>query len=145
MRLSLVFLTALPSATALVIDGFIRTQPLASNKIFHGTTSTAYEAWKEPEVHRSLPPTALQTQQQQDEPPQQGTQLSLQVSSPALLLNHMAERYSSTSRILMEFVDNCLDDAESLYDAEAGGYVRPITIDVFVSRASRTLRILDDW
>ena len=38
-------------------------------------------------------------------------ELSLTVSSPALLLNHMAERYSSTSRILMEFVDNSLDDA----------------------------------
>ena len=38
--------------------------------------------------------------------------LSLVVSSPALLLNHVAERYSSTSRILMEFVDNSLDDAD---------------------------------
>ena len=49
-----------------------------------------------------------------------GELLSLQVSSPALLLNHMAERYTSTSRILMEFVDNSLDDAESLYDSAAG-------------------------
>ena len=48
--------------------------------------------------------------------------LQLQVSSPALLLNHMAERYLSTSRILMEFVDNALDDAEALYDGEADAY-----------------------
>ena len=38
--------------------------------------------------------------------------LSLQVSSPALLLNAMAERYTSTSRILMEFIDNSFDDCE---------------------------------
>ena len=70
--------------------------------------------------------------------------LSLQVSSPALLLNHMAERYTSTSRILMEFVDNSLDDAESLYDSAAGAYFRPVNINVHVSRRERTLRIVDD-
>ena len=51
--------------------------------------------------------------------------LSLVVSSPALLLNHVAERYSSTSRILMEFVDNSLDDAEALFDAAENAYRRP--------------------
>lgn len=74
----------------------------------------------------------------------QSQSLSLQVSNPALLLNHMAERYSSTSRILMEFVDNGLDDAESLFDAESGAYSREVTIDVYVSRSRRTLRILDN-
>ena len=42
----------------------------------------------------------------------------------------------------MEFVDNALDDAEALYDPETGAYQRPVIIDVFVSRSSRTLRIL---
>lgn len=70
--------------------------------------------------------------------------LELQVSSPALLLNHMAERYASTSRILMEFVDNAFDDAESLYDTNAGSYSRPVSIDVSVSRKERTLRIVDN-
>ena len=40
--------------------------------------------------------------------------------SPALLLNHMAERYPSTSRILMEFVDNAFDDAEALFELVDG-------------------------
>ena len=53
-----------------------------------------------------------------------GAPLSLNVSSPALLLNHMAERYVSTSRILMEFVDNSLDDAENFFDHETGAYMR---------------------
>ena len=70
--------------------------------------------------------------------------LSLQVSSPALLLNHMAERYASTSRILMEFVDNSLDDAEALFDHEARSYHREVHVDVFVSREERTLRIRDN-
>ena len=70
--------------------------------------------------------------------------LSLQISSPALLLNHMAERYSSTSRILMEFIDNSLDDAEAFYDTEAGAYSRSVSISVHVSREDRTIRIVDD-
>ena len=76
--------------------------------------------------------------------PVEERELTLQVSSPALLLNHMAERYSSTSRILMEFVDNSFDDAEALFDAGAQAYIRPVSIDVFVSRQRRTLRIVDN-
>ena len=56
----------------------------------------------------------------------------------------MAERYLSTSRILMEFVDNALDDAEALYDGEADAYLRPVTVDVHVSRAQGSLRIVDN-
>merc|ERR1719506_3594827 len=56
----------------------------------------------------------------------------------------MAERYSSTSRILMEFIDNSLDDAEALYDAAAAAYRREVSISVYVSRAERTLRIVDN-
>ena len=76
--------------------------------------------------------------------PSQQQVLQLQVSSPALLLNHMAERYASTSRILMEFVDNSLDDAEAMYDHNAGAYRRDVLVDVYVSRAERSLRILDN-
>ena len=69
-------------------------------------------------------------------------ELSLTVSSPALLLNHMAERYSSTSRILMEFVDNSLDDAEAWFDGQR--YTREVRVDVQVSRRRKTLRIRDN-
>ena len=70
--------------------------------------------------------------------------LSLQVSSPALLLNHMAERYVSTSRILMEFIDNSLDDAESGYRPETTSYSQPVDIRVYVSRTKRSIRIVDN-
>ena len=96
-------------------------------------------------LHPQLVPRKICLLDQEQSAIKQGAQsLSLQVSNPALLLNHMAERYSSTSRILMEFVDNGLDDAEALFDSETGSYQREVTIDVFVSRASRTLRILDN-
>ena len=44
------------------------------------------------------------------------TNLQLTISKPTLLLNHMAERYTSTPRVLMEFVDNAIDDAEADID-----------------------------
>tara|TARA_B100000524_G_scaffold345628_1_gene244552 strand:+ start:698 stop:1468 length:771 start_codon:yes stop_codon:yes gene_type:complete len=106
---------------------------------------------------------ALELASLEETPLSQPVQLELQVSSPALLLNHMAERYTSTSRILMEFVDNAFDDAEALYEiqsingetgaetesetsteSETAGYSRPVFIDVSVSRSERTVRIVDN-
>lgn len=115
---------------------------------------------------------ALELASLEQTPLSQPVQLELHVSSPALLLNHMAERYTSTSRILMEFVDNAFDDAEALYEtqgingetgaetesetstesetesetaeSETAGYSRPVFIDVSVSRSERTVRILDN-
>ena len=108
---------------------------------------------------------ALELASLEHTPLSQPVQLELQVTSPALLLNHMAERYTSTSRILMEFVDNAFDDAEALYqtqslnvetgaetetesetstETETAGYSRPVFIDVSVSRSERTVRIADN-
>jgi len=113
--------------------------------------------------------------------------LELTVSSPALLLNHMAERYSSTPRVLMEFVDNAIDDAEAFFvrkeahqrvgsgrssahanaNASAGGggggptlpsmvskeakdtdslggYTRPVEVDIFVNRARKSIKVVDN-
>jgi len=79
--------------------------------------------------------------------------LQLTVSNPSILLNHMAEAYPDLSRIAMEFVDNSLDDAEALLVREeeqgageqaALGYSRPVHIRVYVNRASRSLRVVDN-
>lgn len=70
--------------------------------------------------------------------------LNLQVSSPAMFLNHIAERYASTSRIIMEFVDNALDDAESMFDTEANAYTRPVNIDIVVDSKEGTLSVTDN-
>jgi len=59
----------------------------------------------------------------------------LTVSSPCLLLNHIAQRYTRTSRIIMEYVDNSLDDCEALYDEASLTYKRPITVDVRINRS----------
>jgi len=61
----------------------------------------------------------------------------LTVSSPCLLLNHIAQRYTRTSRIIMEYVDNSLDDAEALYDESTNSYSRPIKILVEVNRLKK--------
>jgi len=58
----------------------------------------------------------------------------LTVSSPCLLLNHIAQRYTKTSRIIMEYVDNSLDDAEALYKEKTNSYSRSINILVEINR-----------
>jgi len=59
----------------------------------------------------------------------------LTVSSPCLLLNHIAQRYTRTSRIIMEYVDNSLDDCEALYEESSQTYTRPIMVDVRINRS----------
>lgn len=63
-----------------------------------------------------------------------GEKQLLTVSSPCLLLNHIAQRYTRTSRIIMEYVDNSLDDCEALFDEDKNSYTRPIRIDVRINR-----------
>jgi len=58
----------------------------------------------------------------------------LTVSSPCLLLNHIAQRYTRTSRIIMEYVDNSLDDAEALYHEKSESYRRRVNILVEMRR-----------
>jgi len=58
----------------------------------------------------------------------------LTVSSPCTLLNHIAQRYTRTSRIIMEYVDNSLDDAEALYKESKKSYSRKIQILVEINR-----------
>jgi len=58
----------------------------------------------------------------------------LTVSSPCLLLNHIAQRYTRTSRIIMEYVDNSLDDAEALYSEKTDSYRRRVNILVEMRR-----------
>jgi len=66
------------------------------------------------------------------------------VPRPDLLLNHMAERYTSTRRILMEFVDNSFDDAESFFDDSTNSYTRPVEIRVVVDPDQRSLAVIDN-
>jgi len=70
--------------------------------------------------------------------------VKLRISKPALLLNRIAQRYSRLSRIIMEYVDNSLDDAESVFDRTLGKYERPISIMVEVRKKPAQVRITDN-
>lgn len=68
----------------------------------------------------------------------------LRISDPTAILNEIASRYESTERILMEFVDNGLDDAEVLYRANAEAYPFEVRIDVMVDIAGRYVTVRDN-
>jgi len=70
--------------------------------------------------------------------------VSLRISQPALLLNRIAQRYSRLSRILMEYVDNSLDDAEKLFDRNTQCYQRPISIIVEIETKPGRVTITDN-
>jgi len=70
--------------------------------------------------------------------------LGLNISKPALLLNRIAQRYSRLSRILMEYVDNSLDDAEKLYHRGKKTYKRHIKISIVVGHDPSSVVITDN-
>lgn len=70
--------------------------------------------------------------------------LDLQITDPASLLNEVAKRYSSTERILMEYVDNALDDAETQYRANADAYPSEIRIEIEIDTIRRRVTIRDN-
>lgn len=70
--------------------------------------------------------------------------LGLNISKPALLLNRIAQRYSRLSRILMEYVDNSLDDAEKLYHRGKKTYKRQIKIKIAIGLEPASVVITDN-
>ncbi|PYP82361.1 MAG: hypothetical protein DMF61_26635 [Blastocatellia bacterium AA13] len=70
--------------------------------------------------------------------------LDLQISDPASLLNEVAKRYSSTERVLMEYVDNALDDVEILYRANADAYRSEVQIEILIDTVRRYVTIRDN-
>lgn len=70
--------------------------------------------------------------------------IDLVISNPVVLLNEIARRYETTERILMEYVDNALDDAEVLYRQNSDAYPYPIEIDLTVDFSAATITIGDN-
>jgi len=70
--------------------------------------------------------------------------LDLQISKPALLLNRIAQRYTTLSRILMEYVDNALDDAERYFNEESGIYSKNVKIQIGISKDPHCVVITDN-
>jgi len=70
--------------------------------------------------------------------------INLQISKPALLLNRIAQRYTTLSRILMEYVDNSLDDAERYFNRETGIYSKNVKIQIGISHNPHCVVITDN-
>jgi hypothetical protein len=70
--------------------------------------------------------------------------LDLEISDPVLVLNEVARRYETTERVLMEYVDNALDDAEALYRDNGDRYPYPIHIEITVDLAASQVVIRDN-
>ena len=70
--------------------------------------------------------------------------IDLEISDPVLMLNEVAKRYETTERVLMEYVDNALDDAEVLFRENENAYPYPIRIDITIDRANRAVIIQDN-
>lgn len=70
--------------------------------------------------------------------------IDLEISDPVLMLNEVARRYETAERVLMEYVDNALDDAEALYRENGGVYPYPIQIELTINRERRAVSVLDN-
>lgn len=70
--------------------------------------------------------------------------LDLEISDPVLILNEIARRYETTERVLMEYVDNALDDAETLYRDNGNFYPYPIKIELTIDIAAQQVTIKDN-
>ncbi len=70
--------------------------------------------------------------------------IDLQISDPVTMLNEVARRYETTERVLMEYVDNSLDDAEMLYRAHNQTYPYDIRIEVRLDLEQRAVTVLDN-
>ncbi len=70
--------------------------------------------------------------------------IDLEISDPVLILNEIARRYETAERVLMEYVDNALDDAEVLYHENEGRYPYPINIELILDLSAQQLIIKDN-
>ncbi|MFO7681113.1 MAG: ATP-binding protein [Chloroflexota bacterium] len=70
--------------------------------------------------------------------------IDLEISDPVLMLNEVARRYETAERVLMEYVDNALDDAEVLLRDNGGVYPYPIRIELTIDREQRAVSIRDN-
>jgi len=96
----------------------------------------------------SLPPMVVSTPKEQTTRAVTSSSrlVDLKVSKPILLLNAIANRYSKTSRIVMEYVDNSFDSAELFYDRNRGRYKVSIDIDIYIEEINgeRGVRVVDN-
>ena len=67
----------------------------------------------------------------------------INIPDPQELLRHIAGMYQSATRVIMEYIDNSLDDAEAFYE-NRGRYPYPIEIALDIDQERRSVTITDN-
>jgi hypothetical protein len=71
--------------------------------------------------------------------------LKLHISNPEMILNEIASRYSSGPRVVMEYLDNSIDDAEDIYRKHKRNYPEPgVFIEVSLDKIHKALLVRDN-
>lgn len=68
----------------------------------------------------------------------------LTISNQLVLINEIAERYDQLERVLMEYVDNSLDDADDAARSNCEEYPYLIKIKVIIDKKERLIKIIDN-
>ena len=66
------------------------------------------------------------------------------ISDPVTLINEIASRYETLERVIMEYVDNSIDDADDMAKDNNGKYPYNIKIKVIIDRENRRIIIVDN-
>ena len=67
----------------------------------------------------------------------------INIPDPQELLRHIAGMYQSAIRVIMEYIDNSLDDAEAFHE-DRGFYPRLLEITVDVATDKREITVTDN-
>lgn len=67
----------------------------------------------------------------------------INIPDPQELLRNIATMYQSATRVIMEYIDNSLDDAEDFYE-EKGSYPYPIEITTEIDGRNRRVTVYDN-
>lgn len=70
--------------------------------------------------------------------------MSIKVKVSPRIVGNIAKIYQSTSRIFMEYIDNSLDSAESLFEKNNDSYPYPILINVKINSNEKTVTFEDN-
>jgi len=66
------------------------------------------------------------------------------ISDPVGLINEIARRYETLERVIMEYIDNSLDDADDMVKANNGTYPYHIKIQIIIDKEHKKVVIRDN-
>ncbi|MFB3897114.1 MAG: ATP-binding protein [bacterium] len=66
------------------------------------------------------------------------------IADPVRLINEIARRYETLERVVMEYIDNAIDDADDMAEKNNGKYPYQIKINIIIDRESKRVIIKDN-